>query len=152
MNNISEYESILLGLRKLRAIGVQRCVLRTDSKVVSNQIEKECTVRELTLEKYLALVRRMENYFKGFTIEHIEINKNIEAAKLVKAAARNTPLPADLFFQTIEDESIKTVELEPRLINVIKPEDSHAPIMAYLRHYYKPDNNTKLGKGSKHTK
>jgi hypothetical protein len=72
--------------------------------------------------------------------------------KLVKAAARNTPLHSDLFFQTIEDESIKTVELEPRLINVIKPEDSRAPIMTYLRHYYEPDNNTKLGKGSKHTK
>jgi ribonuclease HI len=41
-NNIAEYEAILLGLRKLRAIGVQTCALRTDSKVVSVQIEKEC--------------------------------------------------------------------------------------------------------------
>jgi ribonuclease HI len=49
-----------LGLRKLRAIGVQRCILRIDSKVVAEQIEKECIAREPTLEKYLALVRRME--------------------------------------------------------------------------------------------
>jgi ribonuclease HI len=34
-NNITKYETILLGLRKLRAIGVQTCVLHTDSKVVS---------------------------------------------------------------------------------------------------------------------
>jgi hypothetical protein len=34
-NNITEYEAILLGLHKLRAISVQTCVLRTDSKVVS---------------------------------------------------------------------------------------------------------------------
>jgi ribonuclease HI len=40
-NNIAEYEAILLGLRKLRAIDVQTCVLHTDSKVVSGQIEKE---------------------------------------------------------------------------------------------------------------
>jgi ribonuclease HI len=26
-NNIAEYEAILLGLRKLRVIGVQRCIL-----------------------------------------------------------------------------------------------------------------------------
>jgi ribonuclease HI len=59
-NNIMEYEAILWGLRKLRAIEVQRCILRTDSKVVAGQIEKECISREPTLEKYLALVRRME--------------------------------------------------------------------------------------------
>jgi hypothetical protein len=50
----------LLGLRKLRVIGVQRCILHTYSKVVAGQIEKECIARESTLEKYLALVRRME--------------------------------------------------------------------------------------------
>jgi ribonuclease HI len=55
-NNITEYEAILLGLQKLRSIGVQTCVLCTDSKVVSGQIEKECIARESTLERYLTLV------------------------------------------------------------------------------------------------
>jgi hypothetical protein len=40
--------------------------------VVAKQIKKECIEREPTLERYLALVRRMENYFKGFTVEYIE--------------------------------------------------------------------------------
>jgi hypothetical protein len=31
------------------------------------------------LKKYLALVKRIENYFKGFTIERIERNKNTKA-------------------------------------------------------------------------
>jgi ribonuclease HI len=61
-NNITEYEAILLGLQKLRAISEQRCILRTDSKVVGGQIKKECIIREPTLEKYLALVRRMANW------------------------------------------------------------------------------------------
>jgi ribonuclease HI len=39
-NNIAEYEAILLGLHKMRAIGVQTCTLHTDSKVVVSQIEK----------------------------------------------------------------------------------------------------------------
>jgi hypothetical protein len=50
-NNITEYEAILLGLQKLRAISEQRCILRTDSKVVGGQIKKECIIREPTLEK-----------------------------------------------------------------------------------------------------
>jgi hypothetical protein len=64
-NNITEYEAILLGLRKLRAIRVQRCILRADSKVVVRQIEKEYIAKEPTLKKYLALLRRME-FFQGF--------------------------------------------------------------------------------------
>jgi hypothetical protein len=73
-------------------------VLQTNSKVVSSHVEKECISREPTLEKYLALVRRMKNYFKGFTVEYIERNKNTEANELAKAIARNTSLPTDVFF------------------------------------------------------
>jgi hypothetical protein len=78
---------------------VQTCVLHTDCKVVAGKIEKECIAREPTLERYPALVRRMESYFKEFTMEYVEHNKHIEADDLVKAAARNTPMPADVFFQ-----------------------------------------------------
>jgi ribonuclease HI len=122
-NNIAEYKGILLGLCKLRAIGVQICTMCTDSKVVASQIEKECVAREATLERYLALVMRMENYFKGFMVEYIERSKNSEADELVNAAAHNMPLPAVEFFQVVPDTSIKIVELEPRVINLIKCED-----------------------------
>jgi hypothetical protein len=36
-NNIVKYEAVLLGLRKLRAMGVQSCMLKTDSKVMANK-------------------------------------------------------------------------------------------------------------------
>jgi ribonuclease HI len=121
-NNIVVYEAILLGLQKLRAIGVQRCTLRTDSKVFVGQIEKEYA-REPTLERYLALGRRMENFFKGFIIECIDKNKNSEADELAKATARNTPLLVDVFLQVISDASIKTIEPKPRVINVIQGKD-----------------------------
>jgi ribonuclease HI len=69
-NNIAEYEAILLGLHKLWAIGVQRCILHTDSKVVAGQIEKECIAREPTLEKYLSLVRRMD-FFRALAAKFL---------------------------------------------------------------------------------
>jgi ribonuclease HI len=96
-NKIAEYEAILLGLCKLRAIEVQRCTHRTDSKVVTRQMKREWIAREPTLEIYLTLIRRMENHFKGFTMEYIKRSKNTEADELAKAAARKTPLPADIF-------------------------------------------------------
>jgi hypothetical protein len=128
-----------LGLRKLRAIGVQTCTLRTDSKVVAGLIEKECITRDPTLNRYLVIVRRMENYFKGFTIKYIERTKNGEADELAKAVSRNTSLPTDVFFHVMLDAYIKTIEVEPRVINLIQGEDWHEPIMAYLHHYYEPD-------------
>jgi hypothetical protein len=35
-NNIAEYEAVILGLRKLRALDVTTCITRTDSKVVTD--------------------------------------------------------------------------------------------------------------------
>jgi acetolactate synthase regulatory subunit len=66
-------------------MGVQCCTLKIDSKVIASQIEKECMARDETLERYLAVVRWMENFFKGFTVKHIERAKNIEADELAKA-------------------------------------------------------------------
>jgi hypothetical protein len=57
-------------------MGVQRCTLKTDSKVIASQIEKECMAMDETLLRYLVVVRRMENFFKGFIVEHIEREKN----------------------------------------------------------------------------
>jgi ribonuclease HI len=139
-NNIAEYEAILPGFYKLGAIGIQRCMLRIDSKVVAGQIEKECIVREPTLEKYLAPIRRMEKKFKGFTVEYIDRNKNSKADELMKVAAYNNPLPVDVFLQTIIDASIKTIEPEPRVINIVQGKAWRARIIAYLCHYYEPDS------------
>jgi ribonuclease HI len=99
-NNIAECEAILLGLHKLRAISVQTCLLRTDSKVVAGQIEKECIVREATLERYFALIRRMESYFKGFIVEYIERNKNTEVDDRSKPTTCNMLMHVDVFSKT----------------------------------------------------
>jgi hypothetical protein len=82
----------------------------------------------------------MENYFKGFIVEYIERNKNAKADDLAKVVTRNTAMPADVFFQVLEDALVKTVLPGPRVINIIEWEDWSAPIMAYLRYYYKPKN------------
>jgi ribonuclease HI len=122
-NNVAEYEAALLGLRKLRTMRVHNCILKIDSKVIAGQIEKECMARDATLERYLANVRRMENYFKGFIAEYIERAKNIEADELAKTVARKAVLQPDVFFQTMKDPFIKTVEPEPRMVNIIEGED-----------------------------
>jgi hypothetical protein len=69
----------------------------------------------------------MESYFRGFSVEHLDRSKNTEADELAKAAARkialHPPPPPDVFFQTLEDSSVKTIEPELRTVNVIQGED-----------------------------
>jgi hypothetical protein len=55
-NNIAEYEALLLGLRKLKAMGIRRTVLKTDSHVISGHVDKSCRARDPKLEKYLDTV------------------------------------------------------------------------------------------------
>jgi hypothetical protein len=125
-------------------MGVQSCTLKTDSKVIARQIEKDCIARNATLERYLALVRRMENYVRQFSVSHMEGAKNTKTDEMAKAMTQKTTLPLDVFFQTLQDSSVKTVELERRTVNVTQGDDWRAPIIAYLHHHYESDNNTKL--------
>jgi ribonuclease HI len=55
-NNITEYEALLLGLRKLKAMGVQRATQKSDSQVIAGQVDKTSKAKSPTLEKYLDMV------------------------------------------------------------------------------------------------
>jgi ribonuclease HI len=70
-NNIAEYEALLLGLRKLKAMGIRRAILKTDSQVISGHVDKSSKVRDPKLEKYLDVVRRLEASFKGFSVKNV---------------------------------------------------------------------------------
>jgi hypothetical protein len=70
-NNIVEYEALLLGLRKLKAMGIRRAILKTDSQVISGHVDKSIKARDLKFEKYLDTVRRLEVSFEGFSVKNI---------------------------------------------------------------------------------
>jgi ribonuclease HI len=96
-NNIVEYEAVILGLRKLRALGVTSCIIRIDSKVVVGQVEKEYSAKDPALMQYLTAVRSLEKQFKGFTLQHVDHVKNEEVDALANAAAKDEALPSNVF-------------------------------------------------------
>jgi ribonuclease HI len=55
-NNIAKYEALLLGLRKLKAMGIRRAILKFDSQVIIGHIDKSSKARDLKLDKYLDIV------------------------------------------------------------------------------------------------
>jgi ribonuclease HI len=89
-NNIAEYEALLVGLRKLKAMGIRRAILKTDSQVISGHIDKSSKARDPKLEKYLDTVRRLEASFKGFSVKNIPRGENDHADLLAKSTARGS--------------------------------------------------------------
>ena len=139
-NNIAEYEVVILGLHKLHALVVTTCIIRTDSTVVAGQIEKEYSAKEHVLMQNLTAVRGLEKQFKGFTLQHVERNKNEEVDVLAKAAAKGEALSSDLFYHVIGTPAICnpeglqiTQDTEGhQIVNLIMAKDWQAPITLYL--------------------
>jgi ribonuclease HI len=109
-NNIAEYEALLLGLRKLKAIGIRRAIIKTDSQVISGHIDKSSKARDPKLEKHLDTVRRLEASFEGFSVKNIPRGENEHADLLAESAAQGLPLPSEVFFETIKAPSVELME------------------------------------------
>jgi ribonuclease HI len=143
-NNIAEYEAVILGLRKLRVLGVTTCIVKADSKVVVSQVEKEYSAKDPTLMQYLMAVRSLKRQFKGFTLQHVDHARNEEVDVLAKAAARGETLPSDVFYHVIGTPAVRNPEgLQVtndaeghRIVNLIMTEDWRAPITLFLQGYY----------------
>jgi ribonuclease HI len=137
-NNTTEYKDLLFALRKMKALGQQTFIIKTDSKVIQEHIEKESEARNPVLMMYLEKVREMVKHFKGYSVQHIPRDDNNEADNLAKEATRNQELPPDVFFEIIREPSIKDSRL--KIVNVVDTPDWRAEIMAYLRGHYEPQD------------
>jgi hypothetical protein len=51
-----------------------------------------------------------------------------------------------MYSSRLSDPSVKTVDPEPRMINIIQGEDWRASILAYLQHHYELNNTTELNR------
>jgi ribonuclease HI len=132
-NNIAEYEALLLGLRKLRAMGIKRAILKTDSQVISDHIDKSSKARDLKLEKYLDTIRRLEASFEGFSVKNIPRGENEHADLLAKLAAQGLPLPSEVFFETIRAPSVELMERAVLAISLVHNEDWRTKIIYFLQ-------------------
>jgi ribonuclease HI len=131
-NNIAEYEALLLGLRKLKVMGIRSAVLKTDSQVISSHIDKSCKARDPKLEKYLDTVRRLEASFEGFSVKNIPRGENEHADLLAKSVAQGLPLPSEVFFETIKAPSVELLERAVFSISPVYSEDWRTEIMYFL--------------------
>jgi ribonuclease HI len=139
-NNIAEYETLLLGLRKLKAMGIRRAVLKSDSQVIIGHVYKSSRASDPKLEKYLDTVRRMEPSFEGFLVKNIPRGENEHANLLAKSAAQGLPLPSKVFFETIKAPSVELMERVVLTISLVHSEDWRTEIVSFLQGNYPSDD------------
>jgi ribonuclease HI len=132
-NNIAEYEALLLGLRKPKAMGIRRAILKTDSQVISGHVDKSSKARDPNLEKYLDAVRRLGASFEGFSVKNIPMGGNEHAGLLAKSVAQGLPLPSEVFFETIKAPSVKLMERAVLTISPRHSEDWRTEIISLIQ-------------------
>jgi ribonuclease HI len=148
-NNIAEYEALLLGLRKLKAMGIRRAVLKSDSQVITCHVDKSSRARDPKLEKYLDIVRRMEASFEGFLVKNIPRGENEHANLLAKSMAHGLPLPLEVFFETLKTPSVELMERAVLTISPVHSEDWRTEIVSFLQGNYPSDDEVYIKKECK---
>jgi hypothetical protein len=129
-----------LGLRKLKAMGIRRAILKSISQVISGHIDKSSKARNPKLEKYLDAVRRMEASFEGFSEKNIPGGENKHADLLPKSAAQGLPLPSVVFFETIKAPSVELKERAVLTISPVYSKDWRTEIVSFLQGNYLSDD------------
>jgi ribonuclease HI len=143
-NNAAEYEAILLGLRKAKALGIRRLLIRTDYKLVAGHVDKSFGAIEEGMKRYLEAVRSMEKCFTGITVEHLPRGYNEEADALAKSAACGGPHSPGIFLEVQYEPSVPMESMEVMAIDQAKlGEDLYdwrTPFVKYLETSWLPED------------
>ena len=102
---------------------IRREVIKSDSQVITGQVDKSSKARDPKLEKYLYTVRRMEASFEGFSVKNIPRGDNVQADLLAKSPVQGLPLPSEVFFETLKAPSIELMERAVLTISSVHSED-----------------------------
>ena len=81
-NNVAEYTAVLEGLRRARELGATDVLLRSDSKLLIEQLAGRFRVKNPTLQRLHTEVRAMARAFATISYEHVPREANKEADRM----------------------------------------------------------------------
>ena len=84
-NNRAEYEAVIFGLQKAKALGVKEAELRIDSELIGKQLMGEYKIKDPDLQPLFIKAWNLRLDFKKIGIKIIPREQNKAADKLVNA-------------------------------------------------------------------
>jgi ribonuclease HI len=85
-NNVAEYQALLLGIERARALGAGEIELVGDSELVVRQVRGEYRVKDAALQDLHARVREALEGFERWSIRNVPREENEHADRLVNEA------------------------------------------------------------------
>jgi ribonuclease HI len=84
-NNVAEYTAALRGLERARELGAREVVLRSDSRLLIEQLSGRFKVKNPTLQRLHREVRATASAIERVAYEHVRRERNAEADRLANA-------------------------------------------------------------------
>jgi ribonuclease HI len=81
-NNVAEYRAAIAGLARARELGASRALLRSDSRLLIEQLSGRFRVKNPTLARLHAEARRAAAAFDDVAFEHVPRELNRDADRL----------------------------------------------------------------------
>lgn len=81
-NNVAEYTAALVGLKRAKELGATDVLLRSDSKLLIEQLSGRFRVKNPTLQRLHTQVRATAKAFVRVSYEHVPRELNKEADRL----------------------------------------------------------------------
>ena len=87
-NNVAEYKSLILAIRKSVELGIKRLLVYTDSQLLYRQLTGRYRIRNPLIKELYEEVRLLLGGLKDFRIRHIPREQNREADRLARQARK----------------------------------------------------------------
>jgi len=81
-NNVAEYTAAIEGLTRAKELGAARILLRSDSRLLVEQLSGRFRVKNPRLQRLHAEVRSLARAFAQVTYEHVPREENADADRL----------------------------------------------------------------------
>jgi ribonuclease HI len=105
-HNVAEYEALLHGLRLAVSLGIRRMIVRGDSQLVVNQVMKDWSCLNETMEAYRQEVRKLEDKFDGLELSHVLRHNNEAADQLAQFGSKREAALTDIFVEHLYELTV----------------------------------------------
>ncbi|RDX99673.1 Tf2-6, partial [Mucuna pruriens] len=137
-NNQAEYEALLAGMKLAQELGMRKLTVKSDSKLITGQVNGEYQAKDPQLEKYRDKAAFMAASFDNFTLLHIPREQNEKADLLAKLASTQKRGQQKMMIH--EKLSVPTID-RPEFLSVEDRKTTWmTPILDYLQSGTTPKN------------
>jgi ribonuclease H / adenosylcobalamin/alpha-ribazole phosphatase len=84
-NNVAEYTAVIRGLERARALMASQVLVRSDSRLIVEQLSGRFKVKNPTLQRLHTQARTLAAGFERVRFEHVPRARNAEADRLANA-------------------------------------------------------------------